>query len=245
MRCLPASRRDASRNMRYRKCPPLLVGHFWSAPVLRVLEKATQIRPDNRYQTVQEFWDDLADAAMPATKRLGRRRTGVRRSRKDAPSAELGLDVEPEEITEAPPQPRFEPVSAPHAAVTYVRSLRRRPTTEDCGAGSRDCTQSADRRSAMNQPPQTARDSVWLRCRISRETERLAVARSKMSAARLVPRTRARPLSGCVCADRSLLPGCCWPRTSMSLHTGILLLGLPLLSDVFVIGRRRCYNNGC
>ncbi len=48
--------------------PPGINNHYWSKPVLRVLEKATQIRPDKRYQTVQEFWDDLADAALPPTR---------------------------------------------------------------------------------------------------------------------------------------------------------------------------------
>ena len=66
-----ANRRGALRNTRFASCPPSLVTHYWSAPVLRVLEKATQTRPDNRYQTVQEFWDDLAEAALPKTKRLG------------------------------------------------------------------------------------------------------------------------------------------------------------------------------
>ena len=90
--------------------PASVSNHFWSRPVLRVLEKATQIRPDNRYQTVQEFWDDFADAAMPPTGRL--QSPGVPalvEARK--PSADL--TVEPEEFTQAPPQPRFEPVSAP------------------------------------------------------------------------------------------------------------------------------------
>src|SRR5688572_7456163 len=50
--------------------PAAISEHYWSARVLRVLEKATQTRPENRYQTVQEFWEDLAEAALPPTKPL-------------------------------------------------------------------------------------------------------------------------------------------------------------------------------
>ncbi|HZN01779.1 MAG TPA: serine/threonine-protein kinase, partial [Pyrinomonadaceae bacterium] len=42
----------------------------WAGSVLRVLEKATQTRPEERYQTVEEFWDDLADASLPPTRPL-------------------------------------------------------------------------------------------------------------------------------------------------------------------------------
>jgi hypothetical protein len=38
--------------------------------VLRVLEKATQNRPEARYQTVEEFWDEIADASLPPTRPL-------------------------------------------------------------------------------------------------------------------------------------------------------------------------------
>jgi hypothetical protein len=80
---------------------------------LRVLEKATQTQPENRYQTVQEFWDDLAEATLPPTQPL----TDIMTRRK--PSADLS--VEPDEIPKAAPQPHFEPVVAalakePHEA---------------------------------------------------------------------------------------------------------------------------------
>jgi serine/threonine protein kinase len=87
--------------------PEVIRNHYWSAPILRVLEKATQTRPDNRYQTVQEFWDDLADAAMPPTKLLQDAQVETRRR----PSSDLS--IEPDEVTEPPPEPRFEPVHEP------------------------------------------------------------------------------------------------------------------------------------
>src|SRR5678815_2195927 len=42
--------------------PPHIREESWANAILRVLEKATQNRPDARYQTVEEFWDDIADA---------------------------------------------------------------------------------------------------------------------------------------------------------------------------------------
>src|ERR1700741_615254 len=42
----------------------------WAGPILRVLQKATQTRPLERYQTVQEFWDEFAEAALPPTRVL-------------------------------------------------------------------------------------------------------------------------------------------------------------------------------
>jgi serine/threonine protein kinase len=87
--------------------PEVIRNHYWSAPILRVLEKATQTRPDKRYQTVQEFWDELADAAMPPTKLLQEVQVETRRR----PSSDLS--IEPDEVTEPPPEPRFEAVHEP------------------------------------------------------------------------------------------------------------------------------------
>ncbi|HVQ38336.1 MAG TPA: protein kinase [Pyrinomonadaceae bacterium] len=84
--------------------PAVISGEYWARPVLRVLEKATQIRPDKRYQTMQEFWDELADAALPPTQPLHAVNSDSRRR----PSADLTLELEA--VPAAPPQARFEPV---------------------------------------------------------------------------------------------------------------------------------------
>ena len=77
----------------------------WAGAVLRVLEKATQSRPEARYQTVEEFWDDISDASLPPTRPLEWVLPDmlVRRPSED-------LEVEPEEeFTEAaPPRPHFD-----------------------------------------------------------------------------------------------------------------------------------------
>ena len=77
----------------------------WASAVLRVLEKATQSRPEARYQTVEEFWDDISDASLPPTRPLEWVLPDmlVRRPSED-------LEVEPEEeFTEAaPPRPHFD-----------------------------------------------------------------------------------------------------------------------------------------
>src|SRR5258706_250267 len=72
----------------------------WAGSLLRVLERSTQTRPGDRYQTVQDFWDELSDASMPATQPLNM--APVRRRI----TSDLSLDAEV--ITAAPPKPRFE-----------------------------------------------------------------------------------------------------------------------------------------
>ena len=79
----------------------------WGRAVLQVLEKATQTHPENRFQTVEEFWDELADASLPPTMPLRRVPSNVQEFRRK-PSADLS--VEPDEVfTEAaPPRAQFE-----------------------------------------------------------------------------------------------------------------------------------------
>jgi serine/threonine protein kinase len=102
--------------------PASLSGHFWAGSVLRVLEKATQLRPDKRYQTVQEFWDELADAALPPTQPL--HAVDVEGHRR--PSSDL--TIEPEAVPEAPPEARFEPVHAPLESGNVSDSIKVDPT---------------------------------------------------------------------------------------------------------------------
>jgi eukaryotic-like serine/threonine-protein kinase len=53
-----------------RELPLVISNEYWSAAVLRVLEKATQTRPESRHQSVAEFWDELSDASLPPTQPL-------------------------------------------------------------------------------------------------------------------------------------------------------------------------------
>ncbi len=69
--------------------------------ILRVLERATQTRAEERYQNVQDFWDEFNDAALPPTQPLGFAQPRVR------PISDLSLETDV--LTEtAPPRPRFE-----------------------------------------------------------------------------------------------------------------------------------------
>jgi serine/threonine protein kinase len=86
--------------------PASVSSHYWAAPVLRVLQKATQTRLEARYQTVQEFWDDLAEATLPQTLPLPGH-TDIKRK----PSFDLAVAAD--EFPKAPPQPRFELVYRP------------------------------------------------------------------------------------------------------------------------------------
>jgi len=85
---------------------PAIADKPWGKSILRVLEKATQDRPADRYQTVEAFWDDLAEASLPQTLPLKALPEGVDARRK--PSEDLA--VEKDVVTEtAPPRPQFAP----------------------------------------------------------------------------------------------------------------------------------------
>ncbi|MGH8527975.1 MAG: serine/threonine protein kinase, partial [Gammaproteobacteria bacterium] len=79
--------------------PEHLTGKPWADSVLDVFERATQTRPDERHQTVQEFWDELSDAMLPPTRELH----AVEPPR--AVTSDLNLAAV---ATAAPPRPRFE-----------------------------------------------------------------------------------------------------------------------------------------
>jgi len=72
----------------------------WANSLLRVLERATQTRPGDRYQTVREFWEDLNDVAMPVTQPLA--------GAPAHPRISSDLNVEEPVTAMAPPRPRFE-----------------------------------------------------------------------------------------------------------------------------------------
>ena len=63
----------------------------WSSSVLRVLEKAAQSRPENRYQTVEDFWDEFAEASLPPTRPLRPVTTEMDSHRK--PSEDLSIEA--------------------------------------------------------------------------------------------------------------------------------------------------------
>jgi serine/threonine protein kinase len=77
----------------------------WAADVLRVLRRATADKPEDRYQTVQEFWEELADASLPPTQPLNPQGGIPARER----PASKQLTGKTETLTEAaPPRPRFD-----------------------------------------------------------------------------------------------------------------------------------------
>ncbi|MGH9929985.1 MAG: protein kinase domain-containing protein [Pyrinomonadaceae bacterium] len=223
-----------------KEMPACVSSHFWSASVLRVLEKATQIRPENRYQTVQEFWDDLADATLPPTRSLAGIAVDMQSQLRRRPSSDL--NVEPEEFTEAPPQPRFQPVSAtPHSALKpggvpapyEDQPGQRRPkivvpvSTMHMKAGS-----AVRRKEAA--PGLTARDRIAA-LPDQRRNGKVSVPRLEHQRRPVGP-GRARPY---LVAALLLLA---FAGMLLATHKYVTshwnpFVGLPLLSDVFVIGR--------
>lgn len=104
--------------------PPPLSEAPWARSVLRVLEKATQNRAEARYQTVEEFWDDMADASLPPTRPLQMVPTNANvQPLRRKPSEELSVEPEEEFTEAAPPRPHFD-VPAPREEVPEVRRPR-------------------------------------------------------------------------------------------------------------------------
>jgi serine/threonine protein kinase len=214
--------------------PAALAGHFWSTPVLRVLEKATQLRPENRYQTVQEFWDDLADATLPPTRSLADSAKELRRR----PSSDLSF--EPAPFPEAPPEPRFQPVSTPPQPIANPDTPERAYADE-----------SAQRRPKIVVPVSTMhgksgfRHDESLRQQSAREriaalpdqprNGRIAVARLENKRRPVGPR-RARPYLVAIVLILAFVGMLLATHKYVTSHWNPFV-GLPLLSDVFVIGR--------
>src|SRR5215212_524472 len=101
--------------------PPNVGEAPWSKSVLRVLEKATQNRPEARYQTVEEFWDEIADASLPPTRPLHIVPAAVQMRR---PSADLSVEPEEDFTEAAPPRPHF---AVPDARAAVDLDTLKRP----------------------------------------------------------------------------------------------------------------------
>jgi serine/threonine protein kinase len=98
--------------------PPFARDTYWGDTVLRVLQKATQNHPEDRYQTVEEFWDELSDASLPPTRPL-QMVPPLELRRK--PSEELSIEPEPDDFTEAaPPRPHFAVPGPGPAELTFA-----------------------------------------------------------------------------------------------------------------------------
>ncbi len=84
--------------------PALIAGKPWAHAVLNVLRRATQTSAAARYQTVQEFWAELSDAALPPTQMLQQPDKEATLFRPDT-NLSSANDVLP---VAAPPRPRFD-----------------------------------------------------------------------------------------------------------------------------------------
>ncbi len=108
--------------------PPSIASRSWADSFLRVLdERDPQTRPSDRYQTVQDFWDDLNDVMMPVTQPL----VGAPVPRRI--SAELNVEADVLTLA-APPRPRFE---TSRELKRYDASTNGSSASEDCGADRR------------------------------------------------------------------------------------------------------------
>ena len=210
-----------------RELSAAVAGHYWSAPVLRVLEKATQTRPANRYQTVQEFWDDLAEAALPKTRRLGGPdepdgENSFHAGRK--PSADLAIEVTAEELISAPPKPRFDPVQTPPTRGYADEKPERRPKIV--------VPVSALQKNAQQEvaPHQSARDRLAAMPNQARDAKLREPRRSPG-----IPR-RARPFLVAVLLVAAFSGMLLATHKYVTSHWNPFA-GISQLSDIFVVGR--------
>jgi hypothetical protein len=86
-----------------KELPESIASKTWGRDVLRVLRHATEDKPEDRYQTVQEFWEELSDASLPPTQLLKPLDTEARER-----SVSKQLPGKLEVVVEAPPRPRFD-----------------------------------------------------------------------------------------------------------------------------------------
>lgn len=82
--------------------PPSISEMSWARDVLRVLKRATQTRPEDRFQTVQDFWQELSDAALPPTQPLK-----PHDGSSALPRSPSRLTVAEAAVVKPPPRPRF------------------------------------------------------------------------------------------------------------------------------------------
>ncbi len=218
-----------------KEMPESVTSLFWSGPVLRVLEKATQIRPENRYQTVQEFWDDLADAALPPTRSLAG--VGVDTEGELRRRASSDLSIEPAELTEAPPQPRFQPVSTPPAfnpggpsKPHADDSASRRPKIVVPVSTMHAKAEAAKREAVL--PGQTAREKIAA----LPDQPHNGKTPARVNKRREVGPRRARPYLVAAVLVLAFTGMLLATHKYVTSHWNPFV-GLPLLSDVFVIGR--------
>lgn len=212
-----------------RDLPPAIQNHHWSVPILRVLETATQVNPEKRQQSVQEFWDDLSDAALPPTKPLVVAGETVEVEARRRASSDL--NVEPEDFTEAPPEPRFQ----------LVNEL---PKTDGPEAGFLPYAISATKRPKIVVPVSTIKGTgrssgLTAKERIESLPDQQRVARAPArfnNKRREVGQRRARPYLVAAFLILAFTGMLLATHKYVTSHWNPFV-GLPLLSDVFVIGR--------
>jgi hypothetical protein len=85
--------------------PDSIRNRGWASSALRVLERATQNSPAARYQTVEEFWEEMAEAMLPPTQLLPTPSADVE---EHALAGDQVTSVAARAVPVAPPRPRFD-----------------------------------------------------------------------------------------------------------------------------------------
>jgi serine/threonine protein kinase len=113
---------ESPRRFSYHRITELPISiskEMWAADVLRVLRRATEDRPADRYQTVQEFWEEFADASLPPTQPLEIKDAEAR----PRPSSKLTKIAAV--LTAAPPRARFDSHDVVRQSQTNGNGMKR------------------------------------------------------------------------------------------------------------------------
>jgi serine/threonine protein kinase len=84
--------------------PEAIAGNSWAPSVLRVLQRATQDKPTDRYQTVRAFMEELTDAMRPVVAAVEK---PVEQRMREISRDEI-TSVTPAAVLAAPARPRFD-----------------------------------------------------------------------------------------------------------------------------------------
>lgn len=204
--------------------PQHLSREYWAKAVVAVLERATRNRPADRYQTVPEFWAELADASLPDTQEL----PGII-GREPERRVSADLKIEPEELTEAPPRPHFEvpQVEPVYADVSSVQRPKIVVPVSQAQLTQRSAINSTTTKTASEIiaafPDRKAAGQRRHKQALPVERQKLPTSRSKRF---LVAALLILSFSGMLLATHRYVTSHWNP-----------LVGVPAISSVFIVGR--------
>ena len=104
--------------------PTSIANEYWAASVLRILRRATEPAPQDRYQTVEEFWNELSDAALAPTQLLKQINPHEDRFQRSADLLNRAADAPT--VAPPPPHPKFDATRTADSSLKNIQTARPR-----------------------------------------------------------------------------------------------------------------------